>query len=386
MVAAVLKACVGGLGLCVVTGALAQDAAAPPTVANPGIEQQLQARDALIRELQQRLLALEQRLGMAPAAAAASTAASAAPGRPGAAPVSAEQAALAAPAAPPQEAGTDDEAARALERALVREGGFVLPPGALEVEPRLQHTYNGARGLGIVQPDGTALVTPRSENRHQTDTSVALRYGLPGAAQVELRLPYVFKREATTAAGLGLSQKERTHGLGDVDVQLSKLLLTEQGARPALMGSFSWQPATGRYDAGQLSPGGGFPSVQLGLTAVKRQDPLVFFGGLNHTWYRPRGAEAGRLQPGNGVGMRLGALLAASPETSLRASLDLSRNGQSRLNGAALPGSDTLSGVVELGLSSLVSRRVAVDLSVGLGITPDAPDFRLGIAFPIRFY
>jgi hypothetical protein len=152
------------------------------------------------------------------------------------------------------------------------------------------------------------------------------------------------------------------------------------------MGSLSWQPATGRFDAGQLSPGGGFPSVQLGLTAVKRQDPLVFFGGVNLTRYSARSAEAGRLAPGHGVGMRLGALLAASPDTSLRASLDISRNGQTRLNGAALPGTDTLNGVLELGLSSVVSRRVAVDVNLGVGITPDAPDFRLGIAFPIRFY
>lgn len=372
---AVLVLGVGGLGLGLMTGALAQDVAPAQPRAALSAEQQLQARDALIADLQQRLQALEQRLGVAPTETLPNS---------GRASGSAPEVAVASP--PPQDAGADDDATRALERALVREGGFVLAPGAMEIEPRLQHSYNGSRGLGVVAPEGIALVAERNSHRHQTQASLALRYGLPRATQVELRVPYVLRREGNTAPGLGLEQTQRTHGWGDVDIQLSKLLMTEQGARPALLGSLSWQAATGRFEASQLSPGGGFPSLQAGLTAVKRQDPMVFFGGVNLSRYGARAGEAGRLAPGNGVGMRVGALLAASPDTSLRASLDLSRNGRSRLNGAALPGTDTLNGVLELGLSSVVSRRVAVDLSLGVGITPDAPDFRLGIAFPIRFY
>jgi len=33
----------------------------------------------------------------------------------------------------------------------------------------------------------------------------------------------------------------------------------------------------------------------------------------------------------------------------------------------------------------LLTAKTLVDLSLGIGITPDAPDFRIGLSLPIRF-
>jgi hypothetical protein len=134
-----------------------------------------------------------------------------------------------------------------------------------------------------------------------------------------------------------------------------------------------------------LSVGSGFPSLQAAVTAVKRQDPVVFFTGVSYTAFRTRAFDGSDVRPGNGIGLRFGAILAASPETSLRAGLDLNRNQATRLNGRSVPGSDAMSAIVELGLSTLVYPNTLLDLSVGFGVTPDAPDLRIGVALPIRF-
>jgi uncharacterized membrane protein len=88
-------------------------------------------RDALVEELRRRIELLERRLEEKPAPPSQSA--------------SPPPAAAPAPAPKPtasEEAGREDEGARALERTLVRAGGLVLPQGAFEFEPRLQYKRN----------------------------------------------------------------------------------------------------------------------------------------------------------------------------------------------------------------------------------------------------
>jgi|GEM_PF-2242205 len=254
-----------------------------------------------------------------------------------------------------------------------------------EVEPRFQYTYNGARGLEIVQTAAGAQITVRSTNQHRIEATLGLRMGLPWSSQLEIRVPYISARNNTLAAAVGFAESERSSGLGDAELQFTKQFATERAARPALLGALSWKPATGDFQLGQPSPGSGCASVQAGLTAVKRQDPLVFFGGISYTDMRARTYAGNRISPGNGFGFRVDTLLAASPETSLRAGLDLSHFGRTKINGQPSAGSQLLSGIVELGLSSLVSKNALINLNVGFGVTPDAPKLRLGVSLPIRF-
>jgi hypothetical protein len=152
-----------------------------------------------------------------------------------------------------------------------------------------------------------------------------------------------------------------------------------------LLGALNWKSTTGEHELGSLSPGSGFPQVQATLTAVKRQDPLVFFGtaSYNRVFDRQRGGVD--VDPGDAFGLKFASLLAASPDTSLRAGFDVTRSGRSRVAGSAVAGSDATVGLVELGLATLVTARALLDLELGIGITPDAPDFRLTLSLPIRF-
>lgn len=357
------------------------------------LQKQLAERDARIAELVRRIERLEAAARPASDPAAAAPAVSVKPGAGEAGRTAPQQAQASpppsgSPGTPPPEAPAAvavEESARALERALVREGGLVLPRGAWELEPEILYRHRSSRGLRLVDQGGQTLVADADERQDSFEPSLAIRTGLPGAMQAELRVPYVFERRNTAFTGIS-EQTEDTSGFGDVEVSLTKQLLNERPAVPGLLGTVSYRTTTGRSGSiGSLSPGAGYRSLQLTSTAVKRLDPMVFIGSLSYAWQGSRDDGPQRLDPGNVLGLKLGTVLAASPETSLRFGLDVSRSRQARLNGLALPGSEATVGLFELGVSTLLSPRTLLSVQTGIGLTQDAPDFQLRISLPFRF-
>jgi hypothetical protein len=328
---------------------------------------QADSRDALIDELRRRIDVLEKRLDEKPPAP-----------QPPAAPKPAPK-----PAASEQ-AGREDEGARALERTLVRAGGLVLPKGAFELEPRLQYTYRGFEGLRIVTTGGISQIAPQDISRNHLEASLALRAGLPWSMQAEVRVPYVWAYEdrATLSAS---RESERISGLGDIELALTRQFLDERRGRPALLGVLNWKSVTGEHELARLSPGSGFPQLQAALTAVMRQDPLVFFGTVSYAHVFERERSGTDVDPGDSIGLKVGSLLAASPETSLRAGFDFTRSGRAKVAGSSVAGSDATVGILELGLATLLTGKTLLDVELGIGVTPDAPDFRVRLALPIRF-
>lgn len=347
----------------IVLVALSRDVGAQPQERDAPVQE----RDALIQELRQRIEALEKNLAEKPAPPPPAI-----PRPPSAAPK---------PSAS-EEAGREDEGGRALERTLVREGGLVLPRGVIEVEARLQYTYRGSEGLNLVTVGGVPSVAPQDLRRDELEASVAIRAGLRGSFQVDARLPYVWidQNRATFSA---VTESERVSGWGDVELGISKQLASQR--RGGLLGSLVWKSASGQHELGRPSPGSGFHQLQAAVTAVAREDPVVFFLSPSYSWIFEREKNGSDVNPGDAIGLKAGTLLAASPETSLRASFELSRAGRTRIAGAAVPGSDTTIGIFEFGLAKLLTRRTLLDVQLGIGLTPDAPDFRLRVALPIRY-
>jgi hypothetical protein len=262
---------------------------------------QVDARDALIEDLRRRIDTLEKRVSERPPVA-----------QPGV-----------LPKPPAEEAAEKDESVRALERTLVREGGLVLPRGAVEAEPRLQYTFRGTDALGIVDVAGVAQVAPQDVKRNELEASVGVRVGLPWSSQIELRVPYVWLHESRAAAGQ--SESQRSSGAGDMELLVAKQLLTGRGGRPSALASLNWKTVTGEHASGSLSPGSGFHQLQAAVTVVTRQDPLVFFAAPSYTAALERTRSGTEIDPGDAVGLKAGALLAASPDTSLLAGFVLSR-------------------------------------------------------------
>ena len=351
---------------------------------------QSDVRDDIIEQLRQRIEALEKELAQRRAAPPPPSAASPPPAgqaaKPGApkpdAPKPEARKPEAAAPTESEQAGAADEGARALERALVREGGLVLPPKIIEVEPRFEYVYRGVQGLNVVTVSGLPQVAQQDRRADKAEASVAIRAGLPKSFQVEARLPYVWLDQNRATSSV-VSESERVSGWGDIELGVSKQVATAR--RGGVLGSLLWKTATGDNEPGRVSPGSGFPSLQAALTVVTREDPLVFFLSPSYTWVYERDRSGVVIDPGDAIGLKAGTLLAASPETSLRTSFELSRGARTRIDGQHVAGSDTMIGILELGVAKTLTRRTLLDIQLGIGITPDAPDFRLRLALPIRF-
>ncbi|HEX7226458.1 MAG TPA: hypothetical protein VF353_01685 [Candidatus Binatia bacterium] len=128
-------------------------------------------------------------------------------------------------------------------------------------------------------------------------------------SQLDLSLPFSFIEEESPTAR---SAKRRRTGFDDIQLGWTKQLLYERGWLPDLLTTLNWKSKTGESGIGS-----GFHGIQAGLTAVKRRDPLAFFGSVSHNWSLS-GRQAGNdVDRGDTVALRLGTLLATSPDTSL---------------------------------------------------------------------
>jgi hypothetical protein len=263
----------------------------------------------------------------------------------------------------------EDESNRALERALVREGGMVLSPGTFELEPNFAYSSRNDNF---------------SQTRRQSfGPALVFRAGLPWRSQIEASLPYVFERRRDSTVS------NNSHGVGDFAVGLSHQIMNERPFAPALIGAIQYQASTGKntiFESGNsVALGSGFDSIQGSLTAVKRIDPLVVFGNYSVTHIFPQRKEVGEVDLGNSQTLRLGTALATGPDTSLRSALNVTFFEKTKFGGKSLSGTDDPLGMLELGGSVVVTNSTAVDVQLGIGLTSNAPDFRITVALPIRF-
>lgn len=267
-------------------------------------------------------------------------------------------------ASEPADAGGDDELDRALESSLVRQGGSVLRAGTREIEPEISYFYDEPSRSGRRDGFGLALTG---------------RIGLPGSMQAELRLPYVVSDHWS---GVGESA-----GWGDVRLSLLKeFIAATPDGRPSLLAFAQWRAPTGDED--RLPPTGhGQHAIQIGVTTVARQDPVVLFGSLFYTFNldSTRLRDRTRYEAGDVLGGRLGAYLAATPDTSLYAGLAFDANAADRLDGMRIKRSSTMSGVLELGTTTILGRGRFLNVTGGIGFTREAPEFSLAVSLPMRF-
>lgn len=314
-------------------------------------QRQLRMREAEIRYLRQRIEALEkERAGPAR------------PERKPAAAVPSKPAVAAAPpAAPDKPEDEEDELGRALERTLVQQGALVLAPHVYELQPDVSYVH---------------WDRSRSVIRQEFEGALSLRAGVGWQSQLELRLPY---RQVET-------ESDSATGAGNAELTFSSQLAREGGWSPGLIGALTWSARAERdgFD-GELPTGSGFDVLQVGLTAVRTRDPLVFFAGASYAVSQSREISGTKVQPGGILGVRFGSALAASPHTSANIGLNLGFVRETRLNDEPVPDSDTVLGTFQVGFATVLSRSVMLNLSADLRVTGDVPDFRLSASLPIRF-
>lgn len=345
------------------------------------LAQALKQRDEVIAALQARIVALEQQQASRATQSAAAPSAESLTVSGG--PVMGGKVAASA------SAEDDDATMQALSRSLVERGGLVLAPWRMELIPSVAYSNRVVQGLALVEtPEGIPTVADQRLRQDKLRATMAMRLGLPWSNQLEVRLPYNWLR-TSRALGDGTSATNEGSGIGDVEVAISHQFLHETGGRPALVGGLSWRFSTGQdpFQArvASVATGAGADEVRGRLTVLKSSDPLVFFGTFSYAHDLPLHESFGTVQLGDAIGVDLGMVLALNPETSMTFAVSQEFGRRTRVDHEPLNGTDTVSSVLDLGLSRLLTRNLLLDVSLGVGLSHDAPDYVVQFALPFRF-
>jgi hypothetical protein len=368
-------------------------AAAPPAFAQELTREELKAelrqRDQMISALERRVSALEARQAAAPRASAQAgvqgpsqiiTLSSSQP----------QGAAQSPPAAGAAAARAEETAElQALSRGLVERGLQILPKGSVEFAPSGAYTSTQSQGLVLVNtPEGISTVSDQRLRDDFEKAQIDARIGLPWRSQIEVRVPYEWRRE-TSALGDGSQVEHSDNHVGDVEVEFAHQFLVERGARPDLIAAVTGRFPTGRdpFTAPVASVANGEGTYQIAgrLTALKTIDPVVAYTTVSYTANFSRQEPFGSVHPGDIVDWQLGAFLAISPATSLSLSFDQGFRGHTTVDGQPIAGSDGVAAAVQVGFDQVLSSRTVLDVNLSMGLNHLAPDYQLMVTLPVRF-
>lgn len=341
------------------------------------LRRQLEQRDTVIFELLERLDTLEQELGIQPGKAKPKTTSDSL-----AIPESVESDNT--QAAPGVVIVDESVAERALERSLTRDGALLLPAGGLEIEPGISYTRREDAAPSFVMSGGNLIASETERNSDSLTADLSFRLGLAGDTQLEIGLPYRWRRleTVTTANFSALEVSGQTgEGPGDVRIALARSVWREGAHSPDIIGRLTWDTDTGERSDNGVSLGGGFHELRGGLSFIKREDPMVFVGGLSYEY----SLEENAIKPGDTLAANIGSYVALSPQTSLNFSLSLAYQEETRLSGDVQEGSDRNIGTLIIGGSTITGRRTLLNLTLGVGLTEDANDMSIALSLPMRF-
>ncbi|HIE5096161.1 transporter [Stenotrophomonas maltophilia] len=422
--------------------ALAGTALAAPPAADDGADvqalanqlEQLKSNYAQevrrLRELDMQVQAMQARLsgrvgstGPAPAAGPATTVE---PGSavPGGAAVAAGAEGYASSAAEAQQARQD--ARRSVDDVKQQQSALFSRRFTIESSltyaryDRKQLTLNGFLALDAIFLGNIAVENVESDS---LTYNLAARWGVSPNLTLNLDVPYLARRTVYQKGGAGgaaaaIAQEQTNgNGLGDIGLSANYRLFGERGWRPETVLTAGVTAPTGRAPYGldwkvierddddyirfavprEQPTGNGVWQANLGLSMVKTADPAILFANLGYVHSFPRGfkdidsnpdtVNPGDVKLGGSVYFGAGVAFAFNERTSLSLSFSdrISARASTRFQGGRwmkVIGSDANAASLNLGVTYALNQHTTLVTLLGIGLTPDAPDFTLAFKIP----
>lgn len=291
--------------------------------------------------------------------------------------------------------------------------GVLTRKGVLVVEPSIEYQHTDINrfvvgGVAILDTVLVGSIEATQANRDTVTGTLGLRYGVSNRLEAELRIPYMYRDDSTTNTVVNTSNVAATtsltdHGLGDIEGAVHWQFNEGTGTWPFMVANFRVKSTTGtgpfdvdRNAAGieeELATGSGFWGFEPSLTIIAPSDPAVFFANIGYLWNVKRSIDKqvanGRtvtdVDPGDAVRMGVGMGLALNEKVSFSVGYqhDWIMSTKTTFSDAEFE-SDSLSvGSLTFGVNWQMSDTTALNVSVGVGVTSDAPDVRLMARLPI---
>ncbi len=328
-----------------------------------------------------------------------------------------------APAAPTKSVGQAPEPSRPQQIAQIFEQpGVLTPRGKLMLEPGLQYGYSSSTrvslvGYTIIPALLIGLIDIREVRRNTFTPSLTARYGLTNRFEIEAKIPYVYRSDSVLSRPLNIGSPSDEQfsstgkGIGDVEFT-GRYQWNDGGAdRPYFISTLRFKSRTGKdpfevetetidpkrisnNQQKELPTGSGFYTIQPGLTMLYPSDPAVFFGSISYQHNIKRSnvslnttggnVNVGDIAPGGVFGFNFGMGLAINDRSSFSIGYDHSSVGKTKVDGRTVINSvRTELGTLLIGYSQRFSNTTSLNLSVGVGVTRDAPDLQLSVRLPM---
>ena len=252
-------------------------------------------------------------------------------------------------------------------------------------------------------------------------TSFTGRYNVNDRWQIGATIPFVYRQTSFQRnVNVGVEATVDESNLGDITLSSAYQLFAETDTRPDIVWNLGIKAPTGSHPYGtsletrtqtsgtgsdtitfptELPTGNGLWSITNSLSFVKTTDPAILFANIGYTHQLKEsfddissstGDQPGDVRLGDSFFYGLGMAFALNERMSLSMSLShrLSEESETRLDGEnwqEIVGSDGNAATFSVGGTYALSDKLSMSTSIGIGLTPDASDFSVGVKFPYRF-
>jgi len=287
---------------------------------------------------------------------------------------------------------------------------------------RAELTLNGFLALNSIFLGNIALDRVNSDS---LTYDMIGRYALTSRFSLNLDIPYVGRSTDYQQGGAGgsaaaLDEHNSTgKGLGDVNFSVNYKVLTETPNRPDTVLTVGVTAPTGRAPYGikwvnvaansqyeqfavptKQPTGNGVWQATLGASFVKTMDPAIVFGNIGdiHSFSRsfrdidtdPQVITPGSVRLADVYYYGAGLAFAFNERSSLSLSFSDRINGKDSLRQSGgswtkIIGSQANAATLNLGFTYALNSHTTFVTVLGMGMTPDAPDFTLTFKVPYMF-
>ena len=277
----------------------------------------------------------------------------------------------------------------------------LLKSGRVATNYDLNYTYISTESINVGLDTTGAIDLFKIENTrsHTFTNSVAVDYGLLDNLTLSGTFPLVSKFTQSDQYG-GI-----VTGLGDMNFSARYQPFVQTPGGPTFTFTGSVGLPTGRSPfrtiaGANLSTGSGYATGTLGVNASQVIDPVALFGsvnftmspGVNHLSQKHDNTTLTSVHPGKTISWGAGFTYALSYNISTSVSFQESVTTGSHItyldsSNVSTPRSTAqqTAALLNFGLGVRVSPKTTVNLSAGIGLTTDSPDFSLGLNVPLTF-
>ena len=278
----------------------------------------------------------------------------------------------------------------------------LLRAGRIGSNYDLNYSYIGTESIDVGLDTTGAIDLFKIENTrsHTITNSFSVDYGLLDNLTLTGTFPFVSKFTQSNEFG-GIA-----NALGDVTLGARYQPFAQTAGGPTFTFTGNLGLPTGRspfrtVSGSNLSTGSGYTTGTLGMNASQVLDPVALFASINLTaspgvshlnQIHVDGTILTAVHPGKSIGWGAGFTYALSYNVSTSVSFQETVTTASTIDylsaSKVAKSKDTTqqtAAILNFGLGLRLSPKTTVNLSAGIGLTTDSPDFSLGLDVPLTF-